>query len=228
MIITRAGKGQAITHAELDNNFEELRDRPDGQVYPKTLGVGIKLDTASPDWGWVDLLGITEVALSDLPPEAVVYQGNIKAYQYDIGEYMCWLYHIPHDYVPGTALYVHAHWSHNSSLVTAGSVEFQYEIMYAKGHNQEAFSTPIIVNHTQVASTIRYQHVLDDVPFTSVGGAGGLLDISRIEVDGLVYIYSKIIGNTMTGGAKPFIHCVDIHYQSTGIPTKNRSPSFYG
>ena len=51
-IITRAGKGSALTHAELDNNFVELRDIPDGKIFPKTKGIGIKLDTSSPVFGW--------------------------------------------------------------------------------------------------------------------------------------------------------------------------------
>jgi len=25
----------------------------------------------------------------------------------------------------------------------------------------------------------------------------------------------------------PFLHTVDIHYQSTGVPTFNKAPSFY-
>ena len=43
--------------------------------------------------------------------------------------------------------------------------------------------------------------------------------------------YSTVIcylaANTMDGGALPFLSFCDIHYQSTGIGTKNKAPNFY-
>jgi len=37
----------------------------------------------------------------------------------------------------------------------------------------------------------------------------------------------ELLANTMNGGAKPFVHSIDIHYQSTGVNTKNKAPNFY-
>ena len=56
-ITTRADKGSELTHAEMDENITDLRDIPDGKIFPKTKGLGIKIDTDVPDWGWHDIIG---------------------------------------------------------------------------------------------------------------------------------------------------------------------------
>lgn len=226
-ILTRASKGQALTDAEIDNNFTELRDRPTGQVYPKTAGVGIKIDTSNPNWGWEDLMGTTDFHLSDSPPTAVAYNGNIKAYQYSVGNYLVWNFHLKHDYAPGTDLFIHAHWSHNSPLTPTGDIEMTFEAMYAKGHNQAAFGSPIITNVTQTCSPIIRQHMIAEDHLTQALGAGGHIPTEDIEVDTLIVVHAKLTDCTLSNGVLPFIHCVDIHYQSTNLATKNKAPSFY-
>lgn len=227
-IVTRAGKGQALTHSELDNNFVELRDRPDGQVYPAASGIGLKLDTDTPDYGWHDLVGEIHHDLSNSPSTPAVYVGGIRQYQFDVGNEAVMEYHMPHDYAPGTDMFIHAHWSHNSNIVTSGAVTWQFEIIYAKGHNQAAFSTPLLVNAAQNASAIRYQHMIAETQASIAGGAGGLVDTDQLEVDGIMIVTVRLLTNTMDGGAKPFLHAVDLHYQSTSLPTKNKAPVFYG
>jgi hypothetical protein len=37
----------------------------------------------------------------------------------------------------------------------------------------------------------------------------------------------RLTGNTVNGGPEPFAFLADMHYQSTGVGTKNKSPSFY-
>jgi hypothetical protein len=227
-IVTRAGKGQALTHAELDNNFVELRDRPDGQVYPAASGIGLKLDTDTPDYGWHDLTGEIHQDLSNSLSTPAVYVGGIKQYQFDVGNEAVMEFHMPHDYAPGTNMFIHAHWSHNNNAVTTGSVTWQFEIIYAKGHNQAAFSTPLLVQAVQTASTIRYQHMIAETQASSAGGAGGMIDTGQLEVDGIMIVTVRLLANTMDAGAKPFLHAVDLHYQSTSLPTKNKAPVFYG
>lgn len=227
-IITRQAKGQALTHSELDNNFVELRDRPDGQVYPATEGIGLKLDTSSPDYGWHDLRGDIHQDLSNSLSTPTAYVGGIKQYQFDIGNEAVMEFHMPHDYAPGTDMFIHAHWSHNSNIVTTGSVTWQFEIIYAKGHNQAAFSTPLLVNATQSASTVRYQHMIAETQASAAAGVGGLVDTDQLEVDGIMIVTVRLLANTMDGGAKPFLHAADLHYQSTSLPTKNKAPVFYG
>jgi hypothetical protein len=63
------------------------------------------------------------------------------------------------------------------------------------------------------------------------GGASDELDTDILEPDGLILCRFYLDSNdiTVSGGGvpDPFIHFVDIHYQSTGLPTKQRAPDFW-
>jgi len=228
-IITRAGKGQALTHEEFDNNLVELRDKPDGQVYPSDADKGLRFDYSSPEFGWHDIIGQYQTIFAGPGnPSYQTYQGGIKQLRFTAGDELHIDFHVPHDYVPGTDIHVHVHWSHTRPAVTSGSVTWLFEMTYAKGHNLGSFSTPVTTQVTQDASAIRYQHMIAETPASAPGGAGGLLDTSAIEVDGMILVRAVLQSNTMDDSALPFVHTVDLHYQSRGLPTKNKSPDFYG
>lgn len=229
MTITYRGvKGQAITAQEYDDTILDLDTRPNGQVYPKAKEIGIKVDNAAPDFGWHDLTG--DIFYDPSSPNTPSYQpyiGSIKERQYDVGDEGFLTLHLPHDYAMGTDLFIHVHWSHNSLTVEGGAPTFAIEGTYAKGHNQAAFGPPVAVTLSEPASTTRYQHMITEVQFSNVGGTGGLLNTNDIEVDGLLLLRVALIGNTMTDGVLPFVHFVDVHYQSTGLATKQKSPDFW-
>lgn len=232
-ITTRAGKGSALTHAEMDENLTDLRDIPQGKTFPKASGVGIKIDTASPDWGYHDLHGIL---LPD-PDNAnhaqyANYIGSIRQLQFSALNVEAFTqFHIPHDYAPGTDLFIHVHWSHDSTLVTGGSVTWAFELCYSKGHGQQPFSTPKVASVIQSASTTQYQHMVAETACSTSGGSTTQFDTDDAEVDGVVLcrIYLDSNDITVSGGGvpDPFVHFVDLHYQSTGLPTKQKSPNFY-
>lgn len=226
-IIYRADKGQALNATEYDDTVRDLDERPNGQVYPKTKSVGVKIDNVSPDWGWHDLTGTIRLGNTVNDPTYVTYQGAIKQPQFDVGDEVFTEFHIPHDYAPGTDIYIHAHWSHNSALVTTGGITGNFEASYAKGHNQAFFSTPVIVNLIEDASLVRYQHLITEGLLSAALGAGGLIPTEDLEPDGVLLSRVELTGNTMDGGAKPFLHFIDIHYQSTGLPTKQKTPDFW-
>lgn len=197
-------------------------------VVPKTSGIGIKVDTATPTFGWKDLIGPIFVRTTGgNPPNWAVYRTNIYQYQFAVNN-ECWNeFHIPHDYLPGSDLYIHVHWSHTSATVTSGSVTFTFDITYAKGHNQAAFPATKTTTVTQTASTTQYQHMIAETVMTTSGGSASLTDSSIIEVDGLILVRTSLSGNTINGTPTPFVHYVDIHYQSTQMSTKNKAPNFY-
>ena len=226
-LVYRETKGQLLTIGEGDNNIRELDEIPNGKVFPKTQGVGIKIDQDSPDWGWHDITGVIRAIGGASDPEWVAYQGAIKQPQFDVGEEVFIEFHLPHDYAMGTNIYIHAHWSHNNSNVTTGGVTWAFEGSYAKGHGQAYFNTPVVLNVQQDASLVRYQHMIAEDAFSASAGAGGLIVKEDIEVDGLVLCRVSLAGNTMDDGAKPFLHFVDIHYQSTGMGTKQKAPNFW-
>jgi hypothetical protein len=232
-IITRAEKGSALSHTEMDGNFVELRDAPDGRLFPSTQGVGIRLDHTDPQWGWHDMLSAMVIDPNSAnKPSFQPYIGGITEYSFSENDEILTRWHIPHDYAPGTDLFVHVHWSHDSGVLTGGDTTWSWEMTYAKGHDQAAFGATKVITVTQAPNITPYQHLIAETAMSVSGGSATQLDTSDIEVDGIVLCRFFLNSNDLTssGGGlqpKPFVHFVDIHYQSTNLPTKNRAPSFW-
>jgi hypothetical protein len=232
-IITREEKGSALTHNEMDNNLIELDTIPNGQVFPNTKGVGIEISGVTSDFGWHDLIGNLYNVNEDLnSAQYNTYRGGIRSYQFIEGHEAFVNFHMPHDYLPGSEIYIHVHWSHNSAVVTGGTATWVFETMYSKGHNQAAFQVPILISVIQSASLIPYQHMIAETVASVDGGSGVLLDTLDLETDGILqcrlYLDSNDISTSNATIVNPFAHFVDIHYQSTGLPTKNKAPDFWG
>lgn len=218
-----------IAYNSTNSRFENT-DTPyvEGIVIEKTAGLGIKLEKASPTFGWEDML--SEVATRGVgatDPNWSVYRNGIYQYLFSVNDESWHNFHILHDYAPGTDFFIHCHWSHNSAAVTTGSVTWSLELTYAKGHNQAAFPATVTLTITQTASTTQYQHMIAEGQASVSGGSATQLDSDDFEVDGLLLVRCYLSANTMDGGALPFLHFVDIHYQSTGIKTKDKAPNFY-
>lgn len=219
------------------NNYNEVTTNLD---LSGTSGTGVKVDLTSPTFGWHDMLGpisIRGVGATD--PGYNVYRGGIRGYQFAVNDEIFIEFHIPHDYVPGTDLHIHAHWSVKqttkagaaTNAVTGGSVTWGFEVSYAKGHNQAAFSAPVTATVVQNASTTQYQHMIAEVQVSAASPSASQIDSDNIEVDGLVIVRAYLSANNLTVSAgsvpAPFLHMVDIHYQSSNIATKNKAPNFY-
>jgi hypothetical protein len=232
-ITTRAGKGSELTHAELDTNFTDLRDGV-GMTVPKAKTAGIGLGNfGDRTYAWHDLLGhlfVPDYSLGTAP-SLQTYIGGIKEHLFAVNDEAQVRFHLPHDYYMGSHLHIHAHWSHNSSLVTGGSVTWGFELTYAKGHQQGAFSTPVVVTEQQNASTTQRFHMVCEAPISLDGGSANMLDTTLIEVDGMIFGRVYLVANNITVSSGPvpdvFLHEVDIHYQTTNVGTKRRSPDFW-
>jgi hypothetical protein len=204
-----------------------------GIVLGKASGIGIKVDTAAPTYGWRDLIGnVTPKSAGAGSPTLDTISGNIRGYRYSVGDDGDCEFHIPHDYAPGTDLYVHLHWIHNGTNISGG-LTVPISHTYAEGHNQAVFPAEKLVNITETGLTIANcparQHRIAEVQLSSAGGSATLLDSSLIEVDGVILIhYDTTVIPTITGGVgEPFYIFIDIHYQSTGTATKQKAPNFY-
>jgi len=277
-----------------------------GLILPKATGIGIKVDTVTPTFGWADMVGNITVrtgAGSGSAPTLAQYIGNI--YQYSYGTVSGNIevfneYHVFHDFVPNTIMYIHTHWSTN--VAPTGNVNWMYDVTYAKGYNQQAFATPVIIPVVS-ASTTAFNHMISEVQlsapnglilstvnvsitststtltsatplFTSAdigrtiaivgaGVAGATLNTTitafasstsvtianaasttvtaqpnfryvvinsnNIEPDGLLLVrtWRNSSRTADTLDVAPFLHFVDIHYQSTNLPTKNKNYPFY-
>lgn len=199
----------------------------------KSSGAGIKIDTDTPTYGFADLLGDQfSKNTGATKPTLAAYNGAINCWQFSAGDEAFMSYHIPHDYVKGTPIFLHIHWSHISTLVTGGSVTFKATSIYSKGHNQAAFGNPVVGTFTGTASTTQYQQIISEVLYSDGTPTGIELDTDLLEPDGVIEMTFELDANniTVSGGGvpDPFIHFVDIHYQTTGlIGTKSKAPDFY-
>lgn len=226
-ITIRGEKGSQLSHTELDENFTDLRDGIGARV-PATKGAtGLKVGPNGGDtYPWHDLHSTlhTDPATPATLPSFIAYQDGIKMRQFAEGDEAFIEFHLPHDYFMGSDLYIHAHWSHNSALITSGSVTWGFELSYAKGHNQAAFSATKLVTVAQATSAIQYQHMIAETAMTSLGGGATTFDNADIEPDAIVMCRVYLDSNDLIGDTTdPFLHFVDIHYQSTNVGTKNRN-----
>ncbi len=200
-------------------------------VLPKASGNGIKVDKTTPTFGWRDLRAeIRTRGVGATDPNDATYIGNVKAYSFSVNDEAWIEYHFPHDYVKGTDIHLHFHWSHNSAIVTGGSVTFGADVTYAKSHNQAAFSATVSPTLIFNASTTQYQHMLAEFQLSASSPSATQIDTGILEPDGLILARVYLSANNITSGGAvpdPFVHEVDIHYQSTNIGTKARVPDFY-
>lgn len=199
---------------------------------PKTSGDGIKVDPAAPTYGWKDIIGfpIFNTTGANAPTIAAFRGGNCRALKFIANDRMDFVYHIPHDYAPGTDIYAHVHWLHNGTAIT-GNASFQLSYTYAKGHNQADFpaekTQTITYATTNIATTPQYRHRIDEIQISDSTGSGNYLDRTAIEVDGIVMMSLTLTALPTITAGDLFNLTADIHYQSTGIPTKNKVPNFY-
>lgn len=203
-------------------------------VLDKGPGVGIKVDVDTPSWGWRDLEGVELVDVVGANAATLaLYNGVIREFAFGVNDILDIRFHMPHDYLPGSDMFVHVHWSHNGTSIS-GSFACDISHVYAKGHQQAAFTPPKTIawshNTVDIATTPQYQHNITELPLSVSGGSASEIDSADLEVDGLILMNLTVTGiPTITGSANnlPFIHRVDIHYQSTNIATLDKAPNFY-
>jgi len=227
---THAQQVSSVVNDQFDTTGLSAYSWDGNIVVPKTTNIGIQVDPAAPTFGWADLLGVVTNGKGASKPTETTYRGGITQFLFGAGDDMGIEFHIPHDYVPGTDIYFHVHWSHISTLVTGGTITFTAESSYSKGHNQATFSAPVTGTFTGTASTTQYQHIISEVQFSDPTPAGLELDTDDLEVDGVIIMRLEMTTNSITSSGAvpdPFLHYVDIHYQSTNMPTKQKAPDFY-
>lgn len=206
-------------------------------ILPKTSGVGIKVDEDIPVFGWKDLTGqiIPRVGGGAAPAFTAWRGGNQRNYAFNTNEMIDLItFHMPHDWVPGTHLYLHTHWGHNGTAIS-GNFSFEYYVTWSKGYTQGIGTAEITIPDTiatpDVATFPRWAHNIKEVQLSNVGGDATHLDTGALEVDGLIEIAFKVTTiPTITGSAAsnlPYVKMIDLHYQSTQTATKNRNIPFY-
>jgi len=161
----------------------------------------------------------------------VIYNGGVSGeYAFTANDLVDFVFHIPHDYVPGTDIYFHIHWSHNGTAISGNAV-FDVFHTYAKGHNQANFPAEKLVSvtytTTDITTTPQYRHRIDEVIVSGATATATLMARGVLEPDGVFKGAMRL--NTLpsiTGGSL-FVHTMDLHYQSTNMATKQKVPNFY-
>jgi len=204
-------------------------------VIDKASGSGIKVDTTTPTYPWRDLEGVIlpDQQGANAPTLGAFIGGSVRRYFFSNGDKADCEFHIPHDYVPGTELHLHYHWSHNGTNIS-GSQVVVMAYTYAKGHRQsgQVYTAEKSTTFTDASLNItnypRYGHFITENQITVAGGSATQIDTALIEVDGVLAVnLTQSTIPTITGGsvAEPVIFFVDLHYQSSNIGTKNKAPS---
>lgn len=203
-------------------------------VLDKSSGRGIKVDSDSPTFGFADIIGDQfSKNTGATKPILATCNGDINAWQFEVGDEAYMSFHIPHDYVAGTDIFLHIHWSHTGAFVNGGTITFKATSIYSKSHNQAPFSVPVAGTFTGNASAVQYQQILSEVQYSASSPSGLQVDTDDLEPDGVIEMTFEVDANNITvsegGIPDPFVHFVDIHYQTTGvIGTKDKAPPFYG
>lgn len=202
-------------------------------VLPKEAWVWVKVDPANPTFPWEDIIwNYIPDTVNASKPALLPFRGwEVKQFAYSAWDKADFSYHIPHDYLPWSDIFIHIHWSHNGTVISWNYTPILH-ITYAKWHWQESFPAEKILLGTTVATpdiaTIpQYIHRVDEFALSTSWWTANLLDTDLLEPDWLVLLnlHSDVIP-TITGWDL-FIFTADIHYQSTNIGTKQKSPNFY-
>lgn len=205
-------------------------------VIPKAAGNGFKVDPDSPTWPWRDLIGLIkpDVDKQNSPVLSAFRGGLVREYAYAVNDKIDCEFHIPHDYAPGTDIYIHVHWGHNGTAISGSNV---MTLAYTYADRSDNPTTPFGIEKSQtitvspnITSHPRWCHSVDEIQLTNSGGSGNMMNTADIEVDGMILVnLTQTTIPTITGGASsdPFIFTVDLHYQSTDIGTKSKIPDFY-
>lgn len=197
----------------------------DSITLPKTSGKGLLVDVNNPTYCWKDLTGSIGVDVGNAVnrPTFNTFIGGIKCWQFIVNDEVFIHFHMPHDWVPGTDLYIHTHWAHNSATTPTGTCTWAFESTFAKGFNQETFDSTVTTSVTASMAIPQYQHIVSETLLS--GSAANLLNTEDLEVDGIILMKVSLSANTSE--TNPFLLFCDIHYQSTNIGTKNKAPGFY-
>lgn len=197
-------------------------------VVSQVKGHGLKLGIDNPTFGWHDMLSPTMIyeGAAAHKPTFEVLVGNIRAYQFSELDESFHNFHILHDYVPNSEMYIHVHWTQATIPSTAGNLTWEFEVSYAKGYDQQGFTSPTkVITVQQPSVTSARLHKIAETKLATPSGTGGLLDSEQIETDGLILVRTRLLTNT--SNVDPHMLFCDIHYQSTGIPTKNKNFNFW-
>jgi hypothetical protein len=197
---------------------------------PRTIGKGLLIENS---YSWIDIIGdVTPKVLGTESAILAPYIGKNSSWAHAVGSYGNILYHMPHQYAPGTDLHIHVHWGHNGTDIS-GAFKVNLWVTYAtrEGIYQTPIATSVIETGLTIANIPQYHHRVSEILLSTPIGSSSLLNTNLLEVDGLISVHYELDTiPSITGSSYvnlPYIHTIDIHMQSTNVGTHNKDPNFY-
>ena len=215
---------------QVDKTTQEVQNNLDW-IIPKTEGFGLRVDETTPTFPWADLIGkvIPSDETNPVSPSIEEFQTGVKAFAYNANDELICTYHIPHDWLMDSDALLHIHWGHNGTAVS-GTLTISAVATY--GDRDGVYGAPVTTaslthNLVDIATTPQYSHIVTEVPLFTETPTANELDRSLVNVDGNIQVTFKVTGVPTITGGNLFIFTGDIHYQTTGIGTKNNAAPFY-
>lgn len=172
------GGVQLYAFTAKDNAFSIAQSFAEGAVMPKVAGKGIKVDPDAPTYGWRDMISSIKTRTGGATiPAYSAYRGSLYSFAFDSANAVQEVfneYHIMHDYVPASDLYIHTHWSTN--VTATGICNWLFELDYAKGYDQSVFEGTVgsagnvIIPAVSVTGSTAFMHRITEVQCSTPGG----------------------------------------------------------
>jgi len=158
-------------------------------------------------------------------PTLKTFRGKHDLYAYDGGgtnDIASFKFHIPHDYVEDSDMYIHVHWS-NNQVAPTGNIKWIATMSYAQGYENGDFSADVVVNlpDATVNGTQYTHHITESAAIT----AASFSDTFR--TDG-VFMVAIERDTSDTNADDAFFIEVDMHYLSDGRATLNKNDTGSG
>lgn len=203
-IVTREEKGSALSMVEADNNTKEFDRRTSA--------------------GWRDNIVQMVPRGGPTEPPFMLFRNGIYLPAFSHIDQMEAFasFHIDHDYMMGSSLYPHIHWS--ASSTETGNVRWGFEYTIAKGHQQMSFEATQTIYVDQFADGTPYKHYIAEVSdANAISGA-------NIEPDTIILcrVFRDSMSAADTFGDHAYGICLDLHYRADHATTPNKAPNFFG
>jgi hypothetical protein len=172
--------------------------------------------------GWDDLLApitTAKVPAVGAPTwSAFGPSGNLYAYSFAKGDAVYLNFHILHRMAPGGLMHPHVHWATDGT--DTGTVVWDVEYAFSKGHNQEAYGAPTTITLSEAASGTAWQHMITETDDST--------EILTPEPDTVIIVrLSRKNDASDTCTDNVFGLFMDWHYQIDRNSTPKRAPDFY-
>lgn len=135
-----------------------------------------------------------------------------------------YIYHLPHDFVEGTDMFIHVHHA-PSAAVPAGQVDWKIHCQYAQGYGFGAYSATDMTETISIDLTgiAQYTHLIAEGLAINDASVGSVL-----RTDGIFVVTLERLASTDTSTGDQIFFEMDMHYQSDGTKTINKNDTGTG